>query len=417
MSAEPLGVGIIGAGQIVKRHALAYRALPGLGRLIAVADVDPKRAADAKERFGFKYAFHDYTELLACDEVAAVSVSTPASLHARMVQDAIAAGRHVLCEKPIATTLADADAMIAASEGRPDVTASCVFQLRCDATHRRLRWMIEQNNLGRILLAKVCVRVKKSPGYYTSAPSRGSYQGDGGGVLINQAVHQLDALLWLLGEPVAASAQMDTFVHPIEAEDSLAGWIRFAGGAIATIECTTCAKKKEFSIDVVGENAGMRVAGDPDSQKFDWRIDALGSAAGKAMRSVARRGVPDPPEPGKLTASLQKFAAKVRGRDYQPSAHKGHTPLVKQFLEGARAGEPGPIPLREARRSLELATALYESADAGQVVALPLDGQCRFYRGVTRGVIERKQMDREVVARATGAGRTAGTQSHERVRG
>ncbi len=381
---SPFGIGIIGAGAIVKRHVIAYQSLPHLARLVAVADLDGKRAEDAKARYGFADAVTDYRALLDRSDIHVVDICAPAGLHAKMLIDALAAGKHVLCEKPIATTLSDADAMIAAAAEHPELASSCVFQLRSETTHRRMRWLITEGRIGRPLMTKLAVRVRKSPSYYTSRPGAGSWKTDGGGVLINQAIHQLDALISFLGEPVEASATMDTFVHPIECEDTLTGWVRFESGAMATIECTTCAKKKECAIEVTGENAGLRIAGDPDSQNFDLRIDAAGSAARKAVLAEGLRAVPEPKKPNKLALSFRKIAAKTKNKPFAPSLFWGHTPFVKEFLEAARDGRPGPVPMPEARRSLALATALYESARTKRVVTWPIDQRCGLYNGPDR---------------------------------
>ena len=393
MNTGLLGIGIIGAGAIVKRHVIAYQSLPQLARLVAVADIDAKRANEAKNAYGFSDAVTDYHALLSRDDIDAVDVCTPAGLHCRMEVDALRAGKHVLCEKPIATTLADADAMIAAADEHPHLASSCVFQLRCETTHRRMRWLIDQGHLGRPLLAKLAVKVRKSPSYYTARPGGGSWKSDGGGVLVNQAIHQLDALITFLGEPVEASATMDTFVHPIECEDTLTGWVRFESGAIATIECTTCAKRKESAIEITGENAGLRIAGDPDSQEFDLRIDALGSAARKAIHGKGMNAVPEPRRPGKLTVSIRKLVAKSKRKPFAPSLFWGHTPFVKEFLESARDGRPGPVPFREARRSLALATALYESSRTKRVVTWPIDGRCSLYRGPAGEIVDPARRD------------------------
>ncbi len=384
MGQGSLGIGIIGAGHIIKRHALAYRVHPDLARLIAVADIDRRRAQAAAQRFGLEDSGDDYQALLARDDIDAVSICTPAGTHARIVIDAIRAGKHVLCEKPLATTLADADEIIAVAEQHPKQTVSCVFQLRSDATYRRMRWMIREKHIGRALSARVCVRLRKTPAYYANAPGRGSWEMDGGGVVINQAIHQLDALVSFLGHPVAVSAVMDTLVQPIEAEDTLAGWIRFGNGALATVECTTCAKSKEFSIHIIGENAEARISGDPDSQKFDWRVNARGSAAKKALRSTGLKAFPQPPDPKGLKLKIAKLSAKMRRRDLLPPAHWGHAPFVGEFLEAAMSGQTGPVPPREARRSLELATALYQAATTGDTVRLPLDLQSPLYHGLKR---------------------------------
>jgi|GEM_PF-68191 len=384
MEQEPFGIGIIGAGHIVKRHASAYRSLPQLARLVAVADIDLKRADAAKERFGFAQAYEDYRELLKRGDVEVVSVCTPAHCHARIAIDAIEAGKHVLCEKPMATTLADADDIIKACQQRPGPVVSFVFQLRSDPTHRRMKRMIELGHIGRVLKANLTVRLRKKPAYYTSAPGRGSWKSDGGGVLINQAIHQLDGLISFLGEPVQASAVMDTFVQPCEAEDTIVGWVKFKSGAFATIDCTVCAHEKNFSIEVTGENAGMRVSGNPDGHMFAWQVKAPGSAARKAVRDAGLKECPPPPkDPPKWKLQTGKLVSKSRRREWQPPAHWEHTPHVREFLEAARAGAGAPIPPAEARRSIELAAALYESAIKGRVVSLPLDSGSTFYHGVT----------------------------------
>ena len=126
----------------------------------------------------------------------------------------------------------------------------------------------------------------------------------------------------------------------------------------------------------------MRVSGDPDSQRFDWRVDAAGSAAKRSLRSTGLRRFPDPRDPKPWTVVAEKLLAAITRRDRLPPSDRGHTPLIREFLESARAGQPGPIPPREARRSLELTMALYESARTRRVVDLPLDPCCGLYDGV-----------------------------------
>ncbi len=397
MQHQPFGIGVIGAGHIIQRHASAYRALPQLARLIGVADIDPKRAAAAKDRFKFAEAYNDYHELLARDDVEVASVCTPAGCHAPIVIDAVRAGKHVLCEKPMATTLADAVEIIQACGQNPGSTVSFVFQMRSDPVHRRIRRMIDLGQIGRVLKANVTVRLRKKPAYYTSTPGRGTFKVDGGGVLVNQAIHQLDALISFMGEPVEACAVMDTFVMPCEVEDTIVGWVKFAGGAIATIDCTVCAHERNFAIDVLGENAGMRVSGDPDGQKFAWQVKARGGAAAKALRAAGLKECPSPADPPKWKLRLQKTMCKLRRREWQPPGHWEHTPLVREFLESARAGAEPPVPPAEARRSIELATALYQSAITRTVVRLPLQPGSPLYHGVKPECVASVEHEAEAV--------------------
>jgi len=390
MEQKPYGIGIIGAGNIVKRHAQAYISLPESARLVGVADIDRKRAEKAKSEFRFDAAFDDYHQLLARDDIQVVDLCTPANHHAPMVVDALKAGKHVLCEKPMATTLAEADDIIRVADEHPQQVASFVFQLRSDPTHRRIRRMIEQGLIGRPLVASVSVRLRKKPSYFTSSAGRGSWKTDGGGVLINQAIHQLDALVSFLGDPVAVSAVMDAFVQPIEAEDTITGWVKFSSGAFATIECTLCAQGKSFLIEILGENAALAIGGNPDANKFDLKIKAQGSAARQALETQGKKASPAAPaDPASWKMGIQKVAAKIGGRPWKPPGHWGHTPFVREFLTAIETGSTGPIPPREGRRSLELAAALYESALTQSVVRLPLDSTSRVYNGVDPANIDR----------------------------
>ncbi len=386
----PFGIGVIGAGQIVKRHAVAYQALPGLARLVAVADLDARRASEAKDRYGFAHGLTDHRELLQRDDVHCISVCTPPHVHARIVIDAIRAGKHVLCEKPMATTLADADAILRACDERPDVRVGFVFQMRLDAAHQRIRRLIEAGSLGRVFKASLSVAIRKTSDYYTHVPGRGTWAQDGGGVLINQAVHQLDSLLTFMGRPVEVAAAMDTFVHPIEAEDTFAGWVRFENGAIATIECCSASLERKFALEVTGEHGSLRVGGNPDGHMFECQIKARGSAARNALKRQAARLAPMPKDPPKLVLRVQKTSAKIRHRDWLPPGHWEHIPIVRGFLESVRDGVEPPVSATEARRSLELATALYQAAIERRTVSLSKEWESPFYSGFDAGVVKER---------------------------
>src|SRR5262249_14422420 len=147
----PLGVGIIGAGDIMKRHAFAFQALPDRARLVAVADIDRARAEAARKQFGFEAAYDDPAALLVRPDIDVVTICTRPNTHASLVVDALGAGKHVLCEKPIAHTLADADAVVAAAERHPDRTVSFVYQWRLDPAVRMVRGLLDAEQLGRAL--------------------------------------------------------------------------------------------------------------------------------------------------------------------------------------------------------------------------------------------------------------------------
>jgi predicted dehydrogenase len=381
MGRSVLGVGVIGAGGIVRRHAIAYRCLPEFAKLVAVADIDENRASAAKREHGFRETYTDYRDLLSRDDIDVVSICTPPRVHTPIVVDALNAGKHVLCEKPMARTLEEADQEIEAAERHPELKMSCVYQYRSDPTHQRVRQMIRDQSLGKILMATVRVRALRMPAYYAIAPGRGSLRIDGGGVLINQAIHQLDSLISFLGTPVEASAAMATFLQPTEGEDTLVGCIKFESGAIATLDCTVCAHDDWFAIEVLGENAQTTVRGTTDRHYCAWTLESKSSAVQRALRASGLRDFPDLPTGPKLSRMrAQKVMCKLRGRKWLPSRHWGHTPHVRDFLNSIRtAGDP-PVPPLEARRSLELVAGLYAAATTGETVRFPIDRNHRFYQ-------------------------------------
>jgi UDP-N-acetyl-2-amino-2-deoxyglucuronate dehydrogenase len=379
-----LGIGIIGAGNIMRTHAVAYRCLPEIARLVAIADLDIKRANAAKREHDCAETYSDYRELLARDDIQVISICTPPHLHSRMVIDALAAGKHVLCEKPMARILEEADMEIEAAAQREDLKFSCVYQYRSDPAHRRVRAMIRNNWLGKILMATVRVRAKRMPGYYSVAPSRGSRKIDGGGVLINQAIHQLDALISFLGNPIEASAVMNTFLQPTEGEDTLVGWVKFENGAFATIDCTVCAHEDWFAIEVLGENAQTTLSRTIVRSDCAWTVASKSSAVARALRMKGLRDFPSLPSPQPLwRVRAEKLASKLRGRKYLPPWYFGHTPYVREFLNSIRSSGPAPVPPAEARRSLELATGLYAAAVTGETIRFPIGPGHAFYAGLS----------------------------------
>lgn len=336
--------------------------------------------------------------MLARDDIDVVSVCTPANRHSGVVIDAIASGKHVICEKPIAHTLKEADDIIAAADRHPESVVSFVHQLRSDPAHQRTRRLIQQGLIGRVLMANVSIRSPRTSAYYSAVPGRGSWGTDGGGVLVNQAIHQLDALITFLGNPVEVSAVMDTFLQPMEAEDTIAGWIKFESGAFATFDCTVCAHDEGATIDVLGENASVRIAGKSNLRPSSWQLQARSTAAGGALRATGLKECPPAPaDPGVWRMRAQKVLRRLRRRESGPPIHWGHTPCIREFLEALESGEGAPIPPREARRSLELAVGAYESALKNAAVSLPLDDRSPLYCGVDPGKVRRSKREMDLV--------------------
>lgn len=361
-----LQIGVIGAGAAARLHAHAYMSAGSRTRLIAVADDDVARARKMRDAFGFEHALHDYHDLLARRDIDAVSVCTPAASHARIVLDAIRAGKHVLCEKPMATTAEDAQAIVATSE-HSDRCISCVFQHRDDPALRRARWLLEERALGNVLAARLSARTYRDAAYY--ANGRGTLATDGGGALMVQGIHLLDALIWLAGPIASVSATMDRFVHPFDTEDTLSGWARLVTGAVATIDCTTCAQRDQYSVEVRGETAALRVDYRPGwARTWKLRVESRRKRAAWDMWCKAEQRFP--PERRFRAGSVAAIAVRrALGKD-GIATHLGHGPHVRRYLEAIESGGSPPVPPADAARSVEAVLAFYLSARQGEPVSI-----------------------------------------------
>lgn len=335
--------GLIGCGRVAPRHALSLGQLRET-ELVAVADVRSARA----EHFAAEYsaaAYNDYRALLDRPDINAVSICVPSGLHAQVALDALDAGKHVLVEKPIALNLADADAMIARAEssGR---TLAVVLQNRYNHPMRQLRAVIDRGGLGRLHLGAACVRWFRPQSYYEDG-WHGTLSMDGG-ALMNQSIHHIDALQWFMGEVEAVTAYTATRAHSMEAEDVGVAVLRFAGGALATIEGSTLTwpENLEGSVAVFGERGSVKIGGTALNRIVLWKVDGMLEQEAEILTSQ----VVDPPS--------------VYGYSHRELIHDFATAL----LDGRSPGTPGS----EARRSLELVLAIYQSAQEGCEVALPV---------------------------------------------
>lgn len=341
MQTMSLGFGLIGCGRVAPRHAQSLQQLRG-ARLVAVADIKPSRAA----RFAEDYRavpYTDYHALLARPDIDAVSICVPSGLHAQVAIDALHAGKHVLVEKPIAITLEDADRMIATAEatGR---TLSVVLQNRYNHPMQQLRRLIDEGKLGRLYLGNACVRWFRPQSYYEDE-WHGTWAMDGG-ALMNQSIHHIDALQWFLGPVRSVYAYTDTLAHRMEAEDVGVAVIRFANGALATVEGSTLTwpQNLEGSVSIFGERGSVKIGGTALNRIVLWKVEGQLEQEAEILTSQ----VVDPP-------SVYGYS---------------HREVLRDFVQALQTGSAPGTPGREARRSLALVLAIYESARTGCEVSL-----------------------------------------------
>ena len=376
MPPQTRGAGIIGAGVIFQAHARAYTQLAPRVRLIGLADIDPVRASRSAKNFFIPYVTTDYREMLRRDDIEIVSICAPPSMHEQMAIDALEAGKYVLCEKPLAHNLASADRIVAAAR-RHSNRLSVVFQRRFNLEIERTRWLIQEGHLGRLQFGRF-TRVSQIPPQHRTGKSWwGKWDIAGGGALMTQCIHELDAQLLFFGPAKRVQACMATLASPIESEDTIAATVEHESGAIVSVSCAVghhVTSREHW--DVMGPDAAVH---------YPWMINTSDRhKRSELQREVAKRFSGQQKRsmlPGKLDKALRLAKRKLGiGLRNIPTEH---TPYVKAVLDAIDAGSPLPISAEEGRQPLELCVAIYTAAITGEAVELPLGEDAMFYDGIS----------------------------------
>lgn len=342
-----IGIGIIGAGGIAEAHLYAYSRVPERAKVVALADVDKERASRLAAKFGIEAdVVADYREFLERDDVQAVSVCTPPFLHAEISAAALRAGRHVLCEKPVAATLAELGAIERAQADSGSVFSG-VFQWRFGRGAKQLRWLIDEGKFGRLHLGLAETFWFRDHPYYDNVPWRGTWRDECGGVTVSQAIHAIDCLVWFLGEPVSVYAEAGTFGARIETDDTAAAIIRFANGAIGQITSTVNTRGKESTrLELYGSDLSAVGSGEPyDTTKDLFTLSAASPEQGEALAAEVEANV------GKAPNML----------------HRGS---IGDFLDAIEHGTPPLAGIAACRTALQVTAGIYKSAMTGEVVCL-----------------------------------------------
>jgi predicted dehydrogenase len=325
-----MNVGIVGAGTIGRIHAEAYARQPNCA-VVAVADVDAERGQRLAEPFGATY-FPSLNHLLAGARVDAVSVCLPHALHAEAVLMAAAAGKHVLCEKPIATTLDDADRMIAACR-ESKVTLMIGHTHRFYPEHVRARQLLDEGAIGRVLFANDVIWAGHEGG---SLQWRGSVALNGGGIFMDNGIHAADRLRWFLGSEVAwVTARTGRGRGIVEGEEHGTALLGFANGVTATLQEALGVPRSAGCcyVELIGTEGALRVD--------TWQ----------GLR------ISQPGQPWQDVEIPKDWPA-------------GFDAEIGEFVAAIREGRPSIVPGEEGRRSLALIQAIYRAAETGEVVRL-----------------------------------------------
>src|SRR3954466_5799824 len=277
---------VIGCGTISVVHLGAITSLDGVD-LVGVCDTDAGQAAEVGEKYGVPW-FADHAELLATVRPDVVHISTPHNEHVPVAIDALDAGVAVLLEKPVAHTVGEAERLLAANRANPGVKVGVCLQNRYNASVQAARALLGTGELGRALGASATLLWHRDPGYHEAPPWRGRKRDSGGGVLINQAIHTLDLLQWLLGDAVGVRGNTGRYALDgvVDVEDTASVVLDHAGGARSVVFATlTNVTDDPVTLEIVTERAVLLIRGDLTVTYLDGRTETV---AERRVRTAGR---------------------------------------------------------------------------------------------------------------------------------
>lgn len=337
--------GLVGSGTISAQHVEAIRAVDG-AELVAVESSSIAHARAAGERWGVPWTT-DLIELLSRDDVDAIAICTPSGLHAQEALAALRHGKHVVVEKPLALSVADADAVIAEGHRASRLVAT-ISQRRFEPVMQALRAAVLAGAFGRIALIIGEGLYHRPQSYYDSAAWRGTLAMDGG-VLMNQAIHMVDLVRWIGGPVASVAGHVATLGHEMEAEDTATVSLRFSDGALGAIVATTCAEPGfAQELSVYGDRGHVRIVG---KTAVDW------APAFEAASSV--------PAPDSSSVWAGSLAPPTWGTDAT-----GHIRQYADVIAAIREGRAPAVTGEDGRDAVEIVTAAYDADRSGRAVTL-----------------------------------------------
>ncbi|MCM3088672.1 Gfo/Idh/MocA family oxidoreductase [Bhargavaea ginsengi] len=332
---------IIGCGFIAKKHANAIQQINN-ANLLAVCDRVPELMDTYVSEYG-AVPYTDLEELLKVPSIDVVNICTPSGTHASIAELAAAYKKHIIVEKPIAMTIDEID-RIQAAANKNGVKLAVVHPNRFRPAAMKLKEILNSGTLGKISHALCIVNWNRGQEYYDQAPWRGTKQHDGG-VLMNQAIHNLDLLLWYMGKPQEVYSMEATRLRNIEAEDVSAGVIRFESGALATVQASTTVYPKNYeeSITIFGENGTVKIGG--RNALYFETIDL------KERKEV----------------EIKKMVDDINSN---PWGTPGHEAIIDNMMKAIEKDQEPAITGEDGRRAVQLVLSFYESAKLNQPVKL-----------------------------------------------
>tara|TARA_R110001583_G_scaffold195426_2_gene373230 strand:+ start:92280 stop:93353 length:1074 start_codon:yes stop_codon:yes gene_type:complete len=344
-------VAVIGCG-IGRSHIIeGYAPHPGKFKVAAICDLNEERLNAVADEFDIPVRTTSFEECLQNDDIDIIDICTPPGIHREQVVAALASGKHVICEKPLTGSLADVDAIIAA-EKTATGTLMPIFQYRYGDGIEKAKCIIDAGIAGKAYMGSVETFWLRTADYY-AVPWRGKWDTELGGVLVTHALHLHDMMMYLMGPITKVFGRVATRVNDIEVEDCASASLEMASGAFVSLSCTLGSQEQISRLRLHFENVTLESSHEPYAPGKDpWKILAANDA-------------------------VQRQIDDIIG-DWQPVSPR-FTTQMDHFHRYLCGNGPLPVTSTDARRALELVTAIYQSSDSGAQVALPMNADSPKY--------------------------------------
>jgi predicted dehydrogenase len=331
-----LNFGIVGCGVIAPCHASAIKNMEG-ANLYAVCDIIPEKADEFAGKYEVGHIYYDYKEMLKDPAIDVVCVCVPSGIHGEISKAAARAGKHIVCEKPMEITPEKIEDVIKVVR-ECGVKMQCIFQRRTMSAAIAVKKAVQEGKFGKIVLADAYLKYYRSQEYYNSAGWRGTWELDGGGALMNQGVHGIDLLAWMVGEKInKVFAKAGTLARNIVVEDTAVAMLQFAGGGYGVIEGTTSTYPGfETKFEIHGEKGTVIF---DDSGIKTWEF--IGDDAPEMPEASEKLGGAS--DPAKISSV-------------------GHYILIKDLVDAINEDREPMIPPEEARTAVGLICTIYKSS-------------------------------------------------------
>ena len=350
MGKKHFGFGIVGAGMISHFHAKAIAAIANAS-LIGVYSINKNKSDEFASQHNCT-AYDTLDEMVSLPEIDIVCICTPSGIHLDPAIKSIEAGKHCLIEKPLEVTLEKCDQIIEAAS-KAGVKIGVIFPSRFYEASKQLKKAIDEKRFGDLVLGDAYIKWNRSSEYYKSGKWRGTWEYDGGGALMNQGIHSVDLLQWYMGSVESVQSVAANIRHKdIEVEDTIVATVKFANGALGTIECSTAVFPGAFKrIEIMGTEGTAILE---ESNLIKWEFTHTMSEDQIIVDSMAGGNI-------------------LHGGVSNPAdiSFIGHKKQVENMIRSVQTGDKPLIDGLEGRKSVEIVLAIYESAASGVIVRLP----------------------------------------------